>query len=152
MGHGGVGYGITDPENCKHVQCGMGECDGDDEVVYLEFPVKPYKDLAGISNAMASSHHGMYIMCPLQWKDKSIEITMLIDSGATASLLNECIYELIPVNLRPKLLSAQDIKVTLADGSVQLCKGKATLPLKIGSTWKSVEFLLVAGLIQLYWE
>ncbi len=72
---------------------------------------------------------------------EDIPIKMLIDSGATSSLLHQQVYEAIPIQVRPKL-KAIDIQITLADGSIQPCQGKISLPLQIGPTQYSVEFLV----------
>ena len=150
MGHGGVGQAVTDPGSIRSNACtyvidneqrGDEGVDGNEGKAFLEFQVKPCADRTGVGNAKANPRQGLYIMCHLCCGDSSIDVKLLIDSGATASLLDEQLYQSIPENLRPPL-SRVDVRITLANGSVQQCLGQTSIPLKIGGAWHSANFLV----------
>ncbi len=66
----------------------------------------------------------------------------LLDSGATKSLLSEAVYLALPEETRPKLIDSSAIRVTVADGSTAVCRGKVTLPILAGSNVHEAEFLV----------
>ena len=109
--------------------------------VFMEFEIRSRSDLRGVSNVAASPRHGLYIVSPLDWGTGGFDVPILIDCGATVSLLDEQIYNAIPDNVRPPLANTK-AKVTFADGSIQSCAGQVTLPLKIGGTWHEIAFLV----------
>ena len=87
-------------------------------MAFLEFKVKPKADLQGLGNATAIPHRGLYVQAPLDWGDGGLTVNMLLDSGATASLLDVGVYERIPMGVHP-LLYDTDVQVTFADGHSQ---------------------------------
>ena len=109
--------------------------------VYFEFKVEPLADLKGVGNAAATPHQGLYIFSPLSWGFGGADVPILIDCGATVSLLDMKIYMLIPETSRPPLQETE-ARVSFADGSVQKCNGEICLPLKIGDTWHDIFFLV----------
>ena len=109
--------------------------------VYLEFEVKPRTDLRGVNNVAATPRQGLYIFSPLDWGTGGFNIQVLIDCGATVSLLHEDIFAQIPANVRPPLYN-NEVKVTFADGSTQSCAGQVDFPLKIGDSWHTITFLV----------
>ena len=97
--------------------------------------------MSGVSNTAASPQQGLYIKAPLDWGSGGFQLQLLIDCGATVSLLDSRVYESIPEEVRPPL-EAVEIKVTFADGSEQQCAGKVSFPLKLGEEWHKIEFLV----------
>ena len=108
---------------------------------YLEFPTKPKDLLTGISNGCAEPRQGLYIEGCLHVGDKQMIIDILIDSGASSSMMSEEVYNRIDERFRPELTPA-NIRVTLADGSAQKCLGKTSFRLRVGDDWQHVPFLI----------
>ena len=140
-----IGPGQRSEPQCRYVtgQVIVERVDkgGSGSTAFLEFPVQPRGSLAGVGNAVANPHQGLYIRCPLAWGSGGVSINMLIDCGATASLMDEKVYSEIPVAFRPRLSSVKT-RVTLADGRIQQCAGRIQLPLKLGAAWHTMEFLV----------
>ena len=102
---------------------------------FSAFLSNPSEILVGSATAWPTHSKGYTSNAPSQ-----IQVNFLIDSGATASLLDEKVFECIQEH-RPRLRPV-DVRVTLADGSVQQCRGKATFPMGIGDLCQPVEFLV----------
>ena len=75
-GRGGVGTVIIGPGQRSEPQCRYvtGQVivervdkGGSGSTAFLEFPVQPRGSLAGVGNAVANPHQGLYIRCPLAW-------------------------------------------------------------------------------------
>lgn len=96
-------------------------------------------------NTKADPSRGMYINAILSWgKAKDMEIMnlrMLVDSGASLSLLSEDAFAQIPSSYKP-VLEATDTKIRLADGGLRSCTGVVRIPLYIADQEHEVMFLV----------
>ena len=99
------------------------------------------RDLGGVGNGMADPQQGLNIKCPLYWDHCQLQVNFLIDSGATALLLDEKVFECIPEEHRPRLRPV-DVQVTLVDGSAQQCRGKVPFRIGICDSSQPVEFFV----------
>ena len=107
----------------------------------LEFKTIPKSDISKEPNLMAQLNKGLYINALYGTNVDSVNLQVLIDCGATMSLLSRNALEKIPRDIRPTLEVAEN-KVKFADGSIQQADGLVTLNLKVGNTNKKVNFLV----------
>ena len=93
------------------------------------------------ANKFAKPHKGMYILARLGNDETSWRVKMLIDSGASMSLLDKRIFDHISSETRPKL-HPSTLQVTLADGHVRDCYGTVEIPVKVCGSEITLEFLV----------
>ena len=84
---------------------------------------------------------GMYIRTRLGTDFSSIPVRLLVDSGATMSLLNQRVYDELTDDIRPALHSS-NYKIKFANGEVQKALGQAKIPIQIGDFIQTVDFLI----------
>ena len=72
----------------------------------------------------------MYILARLGNNETRWRVKVLIDSGASMSLLDKKIFDSISSETRPKLHPCT-LQVTLADGHVRDCYGTVEIPVKV---------------------
>ena len=84
---------------------------------------------------------GMYIRTRLGTDFSSIPVKLLVDSGATMSLLNQRVYDELTDDIRPALHSS-NYKIKFANGEVQKALGQAKIPIQIGDFIQTVDFLI----------
>ena len=106
----------------------------------IELDVKP-KSMVGHVNKKANSDHGIYLKTSYRCKEVSVPFNLLIDSGASKSLMHRSVLDKIPQECRPELQKA-DTQIRFADGSIQSITGMIKLPILIGQDCKLVEFLV----------
>ena len=106
----------------------------------LEFHAKQ-RSLVGQSNRLANSDHGIYLRTSYRCNDISLPFNILIDCGASMSLLHHSLLEKIPEEYRIPLQET-NLKVRFADGRVQSGTGVLKLPVWIGKEVKIVDFLV----------
>ena len=92
-------------------------------------------------NEEAVPQQGLYICCPLFWENDSFTVNILLDCGASSSLLDFSVYEQIPAHVRPKL-NPNKAMIKLADGHRQASLGETVLPLIIGEEIYNVPFIV----------
>ena len=119
----------------------QGSEEADSPLAHFVFETKPLSCFEGVGNRLADPARGLYIVSSLDWTSDQIIVNMLIDCGASHSLLDERVYASIPEELRPPLQEL-DVNVTLADGSVQPCSGRTEFPLCIGGKKHTITFLV----------
>ena len=92
-------------------------------------------------NSAAVPFNGVYIDANVVANNRSSEVSILIDSGASRSLLSKGMYDNLPKNVKPELVKTE-YSIKLADGSVQTCDGTVELPVVIDQEISVVEFLV----------
>ena len=107
----------------------------------IEIPVRPIEDMSVRINNKAAPHKGMYILTNFGTKTKSMPIEILIDCGSTMSLLDKTLYDQLPADFKP-MLRPSEHKLKFADGSVQQCAGIVTIPLKLGTNYTEIDFIV----------
>ena len=92
-------------------------------------------------NPVANPGMGMYIRAKLGTETFNLQVKMLVDSGATMSLLNEKILSELPIEARP-VLEKSNSQIKFANGEVQRVLGRVKVPVQINGFTKSVDFLI----------
>ena len=111
------------------------------DTAVLEFKTVPKSEMSKDLNFHAQPNKGLYINALYGTNVVSVSLQVLIDCGATMSLLSRSALQKIPEEIRPTLEESEN-KVKFADGSVQKADGLVTLNLKVGHTKERVSFLV----------
>ena len=109
----------------------------------LELPARPISSIPNnaVLNKEAKFRRGLYVRAQYQCDDFMFPMNMLVDSGASGSLMNISVYEQIPPEYRPKLIKTAP-KVRLADNSLQESTGCFTISMKIGSVVQNLQMVV----------
>ena len=109
--------------------------------VSLEFKTVHKNTMSCELNSQAEPVKGLYIKALYGNSVCSVDLQVLIDCGASVSLLSRNALRKIPEEIRPTL-EQSETRVKFADGSVQRADGLVKLSLKVGETTKTVSFLV----------
>ena len=99
----------TDVNNVSFVDnlIETGRNDSDLEIDHngpmLEFPTKPKSMRNAKKNSLANPDKGIYIQAHYKCLDSTLPLKVLVDCGASSSLLNNKVFDQIPKHLGPWL-------------------------------------------------
>ena len=82
----------------------------------------------------------MYIRAKLGTETFNFQVKMLVDSGATMSLLNEKMLSELPIEARP-VLEKYNSQINFANGEMQKVLEQVKVPVQINGFTKSIDFL-----------
>lgn len=86
---------------------------------------------------MNEPKNGLYIFGSLG----TAQIKLLIDTGASISVMSKQVYDSIPEGFKPKIQHSDTVLVTV-DGTKVTSKGKILLPIQVGSIQVIEEFII----------
>ena len=113
----------------------------DNRVPVLVFPTKPLSECKYERNANSAPKYGMYVEAECFAENEKMSIKVLIDSGATMSLLDMSVFDKLPDYYKSQLIETEKT-VKFADGSLQKSCGTFKMALKLGNEMVELEFLL----------
>jgi len=98
--------------------------------------------MIGEINTGSNGNHGVYLQAKiLSGNDKEMNMNLLLDSGASVSLMSKTMLERIKKEF-PVRVSQTEVTVKFADGSLQPGIGTVKTPVIIGKQVENIEFLV----------
>ena len=129
---------VTGDQNCK-IDENLTKMQGSGSK--LIFKTKPISEYRGQINTNASPNKGLYILASYETESLSLPIRVLIDCGASVSLLNKGVYAKLPDWAKLPIRKTEK-KIKFADGSMQNSQGIVRIPLQVGNETTYIDFLL----------